>query len=83
VRHASIDSAAFSLFGMQEVDAAGFDDAVASAGDATSIENLLVALFCAARRLGTSFTAATGWHRLLQFEAAVAAAREKIAVSRI
>jgi hypothetical protein len=34
---------------MPEVDAAGFDDVAASAGDATSIENLLVALLCAAR----------------------------------
>ncbi len=35
--HVPVDSTAFATFGMQAVDAAGFDDALASAGDELAV----------------------------------------------
>jgi hypothetical protein len=122
-----VDVSAFTAFGMQEVDAAGFDAALASAGgelavvffwgfDCFNCEIAKKAMLARPdeiralglkwfhsnvyehRELGKRFVLhgvptwfffhrgkrlgrATGWHGLAQFEAAVVAARAKIAVS--
>jgi hypothetical protein len=122
-----VDPSAFAAFGMQALDAAGFDAGVASAGDDLAVvffwgvdcfnceiaKRAMLAKPDAIRALGLKWFhsnvyehrelgrrfslhgvpawfffhrgkrlgRATGWHGLAQFEAAVAAAREKIAAT--
>ena len=124
-----VDATAFSEFGMQELDAAGFDAGLASAGDELAVvffwgldcfnceiaKKAMLAQPDAIRALGLKWFhsnvyehrelghrfllhgvptwfffhrgkrlgRATGWHGIAQFEAAVKAAREKVAAAGI